>query len=257
MTLSMIHWPIYLSGLISIVFFALAGWILSLARNNVNHIHSMWSLFIGMAAYSYSLFFFDLHARNIIIITLVTIWAIRASAYQTVRFWGKPEDHRHAALRQSQAPFFWFSSLYLVFGLHAILAWSITMTLFGGIQSATPLNHLDHLGVAIVVFGLLLQSSADWQLHQFKANPSNQGKVLTNGLWQYCRHPNYFGECCVWWGFYCIAYAAGAWWSIISPLLVTLLMSQCSREHNTINNAAAYSEYRRKTNPLFPWKPKV
>lgn len=256
MSISMIHWQIYLSGLVSISFFALAGWMLSLARDNVNHIHSMWSLFIGMAAYTYSLFFYALHDRNIIIITLITLWALRASGFQTARHWAKPEDNRHAALRSKHAPFFWLSSLYLVFGLHAILAWSISMPLFGAIGSPTPLSNLDHLGVAIVLFGLLIQTCADWQLSRFKSKSHNRDEVLRTGLWQYSRHPNYFGECCVWWGFYCIAYAAGAWWSVISPLLVTLLMVQYSRASTNINRLPAYTHYMESTNALLPWSAK-
>lgn len=252
----MIHWQIYLSGLVAIGFFAMAGWLLSLARNNVNHIEGMWSLFIGMSAYLYSLFFYHLHERNIIIIALITLWALLACSYQTVRYWKKPENSRYQALRQTNGSFFWLTSLYQVFGLHAVLAWSISMPLFVSIQSSTPLSNFDHFGVAVVAFGLSFQSIAHWQLYHFKQHKHNIGKVLNTGLWRYSRHPHYFGECCVWWGFYCIALSTDAWWSIISPVLMTLLLLQDSMAQNHLSESPNYQAYQRTTNAFFPWQPK-
>jgi steroid 5-alpha reductase family enzyme len=101
---------------------------------------------------------------------------------------------------------------------------------------------------------------ADVQLSRFKANPSNKGKVLNTGVWRYSRHPNYFGECCVWWGFYLFALAGGAWWAIISPLLMTLLLLKVSGvsllESTITERRPAYADYILSTNSFIPGVPK-
>ncbi len=252
----MTHWEIYLSGLMSVGLFALAGWVLSLARNNVTHVDSMWSLFIGMAAYTYALFFYELHDRALLVLTLVTLWALRLSAYLTVRNWTPHEDHRYAAIRKNNEPFFWLTSIYIIFGLQAVLAWLISAPLFGAIKNNTALNFLDYLGAIIVIAGFLWETIADLQLTKFKASPNNKEKVLNTGLWRYSRHPNYFGECCIWWGFYLIALAAGAWWSVFSPLIMTFLLLKFSGvallEKDIGERRPAYAQYIKSTNAFIP-----
>lgn len=252
----MMHWQIYIAGLMSIALFALAGWVLSLMRDNVTHVDSMWSLFLGMAAYTYAVFFDEFGPRTVLVLTLVTIWAIRLCAYLSWRNWNPHEDHRYAAIRKNNQPYFWFTSIYIVFGLQALLAWIISMPLFGAIESKQALNNLDILGALLFMIGFIWETVADWQLTIFKASPSNKGHVLNTGLWRYSRHPNYFGECCVWWGFYLIAAASGAWWTIISPVLMTLLLLKVSGvallEKDIAERRPAYTEYIKHTNAFIP-----
>lgn len=253
----MINWPIYLSGLTAITFFALAGWLLSLARHNVTHVDSMWSLFIGLSAYCYSLFFYNLHDRNVLILILVTIWALRLCGFLCWRHVNYPEDFRHKAIRQQAGKHFWFTAVYWVFGLYAVLAWVVSFSLFGAIQSATALNGIDYIGATLVILGILIETVADYQLAHFKSRQENpQSNLLQSGLWRYCRHPNYFGECCVWWGFYLIAYAGGAWWAIVSPILMTILITKVSGisrvEQHMRDNKPAYARYQETTNALLP-----
>jgi len=254
--IKMTHWEIYFGALMALGLFALAGWVLSLMRDNVTHVDSMWSLFIGMAAYTYTLFFYELHDRALLVLTLVTIWALRLSAYLTVRNWTPHEDHRYAAIRKNNQPFFWLTSIYIIFGFQAVLAWMISAPLFGAIKNNSALNFIDYLGASIVIFGFLWETIADTQLANFKANASNQGKVLNTGLWRYSRHPNYFGECCIWWGFYFIAIAAGAWWSVFSPIIMTFLLLKFSGvallEKDIGERRPAYAEYIKNTNAFWP-----
>ena len=119
-----------------------------------------------------------------------------------------------------------------------------------------------HLGTCLCgaffrwVFGFTFEVLADWQLQRFKAVPSNQGRVLRQGLWRYTRHPNYFGECCLWWGLYLIAVAAGGWWSIVSPLLMTLLLLKVSGvallEQTIGDRRPGYADYVRRTSAFLP-----
>jgi steroid 5-alpha reductase family enzyme len=240
--------------------FALGGWLFSLVRNNVTHVDSMWSLFLLLAAIIYALNVDHFNLRAVLILFLVSLWALRLCIYLTWRNWGPHEDHRYAAIRNNNQPHFWFSSLYIVFGLQALLAWIISMPIFGAIESNAGLNYLDALGVTLFAIGFIWEVTADWQLSIFKSEPKNHGKVLDTGVWRYCRHPNYFGECCVWWGFYLIALAACAWWSLVAPLLMTLLLLKVSGvallEKDIAERRPAYLVYMKSTNAFIPWLPK-
>ncbi len=249
-------WSVYVLSLYAIGIFALLGWLLSLARNNVTHVDSMWSLFFALATYTTAILMTELSPRALLIITLVTIWALRLCVYLTWRNWGSHEDHRYVEIRQNNQPYFWLKSIYIVFGLQAVLAGIISVSLFGGVSSSSEINWLDYIGVATFIFGFIWETVADWQLSQFKAKVSNKGKVLATGLWRYSRHPNYFGECCVWWGFYLFALAGGTWWAIISPILMTLLLLKVSGvsllESTIVDRRPAYADYIKKTNAFIP-----
>ena len=107
-----------------------------------------------------------------------------------------------------------------------------------------------------IVAGNATLEGGDWQLSRFKADPSNNGKVLDTGLWRYTRHPNYFGNACIWWAFWLFAVAAGAWWTIFAPLLMTFLLLRVSGvamlERTISDRRPAYAEYIRSTNAFFP-----
>ena len=100
----------------------------------------------------------------------------------------------------------------------------ISVPLLGAINGAAPLGPLDWAGVALWAIGFTFEAGGDRQLARFKADPANAGKVMDRGLWRYTRHPNYFGDFCVWWGIYLMAAGAGGWWSIVGPALMTLLL---------------------------------
>ncbi len=241
----------------SVSLLALVGWLVSLARKNVTHVDSMWSLFLMLSAYTYAILLNDHTPRMFLVLFLVSLWAIRLCVYLTWRNWGPHEDHRYIAIRQNNEPHFWFKSIYIIFGLQAVLAWIISMPLFGAIESKLFLTKLDVLGGIVFTLGFVWETIADWQLSIFKANPNNKGKVLNTGLWYYSRHPNYFGECCVWWGFYLIAVAGCAWWTIAGPILMTLLLLKVSGvallEKDIAERRPAYVSYIKNTNVFIPW----
>jgi steroid 5-alpha reductase family enzyme len=249
-------WSIYLYSLYAIGLFAWLGWGLSLIRNNVTHVDSMWSLFFVIAGMATATLIDNYSARSALTLGLVTLWALRLFVYLTWRNWGPHEDSRYVQIRNNNQPHFWLKSIYIIFGLQAVLAWLISLVLFGAIASAAPINALDFLGAALFLFGFVWESIADWQLSAFKANTNNAGKVLNTGLWRLSRHPNYFGECCVWWGFYLIALAGGAWWAIISPVLMTLLLLKVSGvsllEKTIAERRPAYVDYIKNTSAFIP-----
>jgi steroid 5-alpha reductase family enzyme len=255
------NWQLYLHGLYAMLAFGFVGWLISLYRNNVTHVDSMWSLFFIVAGFSYASQMADLNTRSLIVLTLLTLWAVRLCVYLTWRNWGPHEDHRYAAIRSNNSPGFAFKSIYIVFGLQAVLAWVVSLPLLGALNSAMPMNILDMIGITLLGFGLIWETVADWQLSVFKAKPQNKSKVLNSGVWRYSRHPNYFGESCVWWGFYLIALAAGAWWAIPSALLMTFLLLKVSGvsllEQDISERRPQYADYIRTTNAFIPGRPKA
>ncbi len=257
------HWQIYFYSLLVLFIFGFFGWLISLVRNNVTHVDSMWSLFFVLAALTtavFVLFVVPAHARLTLVLTCVVIWALRLFIYLTIRNWGSHEDARYVQIRQNNQPHFWLKSIYIIFGLQAVLAWVISVSLHAAISAINPLNWLDYVGLALFIVGLIWETIADLQLSRFKINPNNKGMVLNAGLWRYSRHPNYFGECCVWWAFYLFALASGAWWAIVSPILMTLLLLKISGvgllESTIVERRPAYADYIKNTNAFVPGLPK-
>ena len=107
---------------------------------------------------------------------------------------------------------------------------------------------------------MIFEAGGDWQLARFKRDPANADKVMNRGLWRYTRHPNYFGEFCIWWGFYLIALAAGAWWAIPGPSLMTFMLLRVSGvsllEKDIGKRRPQYADYVLKTNAFFPGRPR-
>ena len=108
---------------------------------------------------------------------------------------------------------------------------------------------------------MLFETVGDWQLARFKAVPSNAGRVMNRGLWKCTRHPNYFGDFCVWWGLYSIAAAGGAWWTVGSPLLMSFLLMRVSGvallETTIADRRPDYADYKARTNAFFPGPPRA
>ena len=119
---------------------------------------------------------------------------------------------------------------------------------------------LSTLGLGLWALGFLFESVGDRQLARFKRDPANRGRVIDAGLWRYTRHPNYFGDFCVWWGLYLVALGCGAaWWSAIGPAVMSLLLMKVSGvallEKTLTETKPEYAGYARRTNAFFPWWP--
>jgi steroid 5-alpha reductase family enzyme len=247
---------LWLLGFVPILVLAVLTWGVSVLKHDVSIVDRIWSLLILSAALAYALGVGLKMPRTAMVLVLVSVWALRLSLHITLRGWGEPEDRRYQAIRARNEPGFQWKSLYLVFLLQGGLAWVISLPLLAALSSDRPLSWLDVLGSLVWLVGFLFETIADWQLARFKADPSNRGRVLDTGLWRYSRHPNYFGEFLVWWGFFLIALAAGGWWSLISPLLMTVLLLRVSGvtllEQDIVERRPAYRDYMRRTNAFFP-----
>ncbi len=200
-----------------------------------------------------------------LLVGLVSVWAVRLGGYLAARNLGKGkgEDYRYAAMRARMGPRFVVVSLVSVFGLQAGLIWVIALP----IQLALAIPEPDSLGLLGALAGLLwltgltFEALGDAQLARFKADPANAGRVMDRGLWRYTRHPNYFGDFLIWWGHFALAVALGApWWTVISPVLMTVLLTRVSGvpmlEAALNERRAGYAEYIRRTSAFFPRRPK-
>lgn len=235
-------------------------WMISLPLRNVAIVDALWSLMFFMAGVVYALNSDPRAPRLALVLWLLALWAARLALYITRRNAGKGEDRRYQEIRERNQPGFAVKSLYLVFWLQALLAWVISLPVLGAFASNQSLGLLDLAGLALWCVGFAFEAVGDWQLSRFKKDPANADKVMDRGLWKYTRHPNYFGECCVWWGFYLLALSAGAWWSLPGPVLITFLLLRVSGvrllEKDIGNRRPRYVDYVLKTNAFFPGPPR-
>lgn len=238
-------------------------WLLSLALKNASIVDVFWGLgFVLVAAGGVLLETTD-HSgtRSGLVFLLVAVWGLRLALHILARNWGKPEDFRYAQWRQDHGPRWWWMSFFQVFLLQGFLMWLISAPILAAQSSRVdpPLGWLDGLGILAWAVGFLFEAAGDWQLNRFKARPENRGKILTTGVWRYTRHPNYFGDALQWWGFYLLAAAAGAWWTIFSPILMTFLLVRVSGVamlERSLEQRPGYAEYARRTSAFIPWLPK-
>ena len=243
----------------AILAIAFGTWLVSLAKSDVSIVDSVWSLLILGGGIAYALTLPQDGPRTPLALALAAVWAARLAGYITWRNWGEPEDRRYQEIRARNEPHFALKSLYIVFLLQGILAAIVSLPLLAACASPGALTPLDALGAAVVVFGLVFETIGDWQLARFKGDPANRGKVMDSGLWRYTRHPNYFGEFCVWWGFYLIGLAGGGWWAVLSPLLMSVLLLKVSGVtllEKDLGVRPAYRDYIARTNAFFPGAPK-
>jgi steroid 5-alpha reductase family enzyme len=239
---------------------AATTWVYATLRRNVTIVDTVWPLFFVLAAWLYARAHEVPDARTVLVVLLVTAWGLRLAAYLAWRNRGHEEDRRYAAIRARNEPGFAWKSVYLIFGFQALLAWIVSMPLAGAITGDRPLGILDALGVALWAVGMVFEAGGDWQLARFKRDPANRGLVMDRGLWRYTRHPNYFGDFCVWWGLWLLALSAGAWWTLPGPLLMSFLLLRFSGvrllESDIGERRPRYAEYVRRTNAFFPGPPR-
>lgn len=247
-------------GLAACCLVAFAGWLLSLVKKDVSIVDSLWSLMFLASLGAYLFAAGGGSWRAWLILALASVWAIRLSAHITWRSWGAQEDRRYQEIRANNQPNFRYKSLYLVFGLQAVLAWLISFPMLAGAAKATAPGWLDAAGIALWLAGMFFEVVGDAQLARFKRNPANRGKVMNRGLWRYTRHPNYFGEFLLQWGFFVLAVPAGGAWTVFAPLLITFLLLRVSGvtllEKDMKKRRPGYREYVASTNAFFPGRPR-
>jgi steroid 5-alpha reductase family enzyme len=236
-------------------------WLVSLIRRDASIVDIFWGIgFVVVAWLTFGISRVNA-PKAVILAFMVTIWGLRLAGYLAWRNLGKDEDYRYAAMRKRHGNRFPVVSLVTVFGLQGLLMWIISLPIQVGISSADGWNGFATAGMVLWLVGWFFETIGDFQLARFKAQPSNKGRVMSQGLWRYTRHPNYFGDFLVWWGLYLVALTSDSfWWTIIGPLLMSFLLIRVSGvrllESSLRQRVDGYEEYVRNTSPFFPLPPK-
>lgn len=203
--------------------------------------------------------------RRQLILVLVGIWALRITAHLVKRNRGHGEDPRYSKLRtwvKDDRAFVWLS-LRQVFLLQGIVLWFASLPVQLGQVFTTPpaLGWPAYVGAAVWLLGMVFETVADVQLTRFRADPANRDTVLRTGLWRYSRHPNYFGELCVWWGLFLVA-CDNPWGlvTIIGPLVYSYLVvnvtGQATLDRKLARERPGYKDYMERTSGMIPMPPK-
>lgn len=236
-------------------------WLLSLVKKDAGIMDVFWGLgFVLVAVIS---FFSGTAAglRPVLVLTLVIVWGGRLALHIGYRNWGKPEDARYSKWREYNGRNWWWISYLKVFLLQGTIMWIVSLPLILTLtESSGPFTFLGYIGLAFWVVGMFFEVVGDWQLLHFKSNPENKGKVLNSGLWQYTRHPNYFGEMLLWWGFYLIALDSGYPLTIVSPAIMTFLLVRVSGvrllDELLLATKPEYAGYIKSVNAFIPGRPR-
>lgn len=238
-------------------------WALSLVLRDASIVDPWWGPGFATIAVTAWLLTDGWPDRRLLITAMAVIWGLRLGGYLAWRNLGKGEDYRYRAMREAAGGGFWWKSLFKVFLLQGALMWFISLPLQLSQTATEPgfWTWLDGLGVGLWALGLFFEAVGDWQMARFKGDPANAGKVMNRGLWRYTRHPNYFGDTCVWWGLWLVAAATSiGFWTLLSPLLMTFLIVRVSGvallEKDMENRRPDYREYVRRTSAFIPMPPR-
>jgi steroid 5-alpha reductase family enzyme len=240
-------------------------WIISIATRDPSFVDSWWALGLALLAAASLLQVPDPGPRNILLAVLCVVWGLRLGLYLLWRWRINGADPRYEAmLGKAQRERGWSfakASLLLVFALQAPLQFIVGLPVILGQSGSGDIGLLSYIGAALAITGIAFESIGDWQLVRFKSDPTNHGKVLDIGLWRYTRHPNYFGDACVWWGLYLIAAQSPVGvWSLPGPVLITFLLTRFSGvptvEGSMRKRRPDYEAYIKRTSGFIPWFPK-
>ncbi|MEN3974556.1 DUF1295 domain-containing protein [Emcibacter sp. SYSU 3D8] len=238
-------------------------WLVSLARRDASIADAFWGPGFALVV-AVTLAMTALPTSHALLLAAMTaLWSLRLGFHLLRRNLRHGEDRRYRAMRESGGARWPLRSYVTVFLLQGALMWLISLPLQLGIglSPAGALSHpLTALGAALFLAGFIFEAVADAQLWRFRQDPANAGRVMDKGLWRFSRHPNYFGETCVWWGLW-LAACPSPWvaLTVCSPVLVTVLLTRVSgvplAERHMRGHRPGYRTYIKRTSSFIPWPP--
>jgi steroid 5-alpha reductase family enzyme len=199
--------------------------------------------------------------RRLLLLVLVAIWGLRLAWHMVRKSEGKGEDPRYDKLLHGD-----FSAgnvIGRIFLTQAAMAWFISLPIqLSATLGPTPAGLIPVLlvGIAVWALGVVFEAAGDRQLHQFKGDSANKGKIMDRGLWAWTRHPNYFGDSAVWWGLWLIAIAS--WVSlatVLSPIAMTYFLVYATGARLTeriMADRPGFREYCARTSFFVPRPPR-
>jgi len=235
-------------------------WMISLATEDVSTVDVFWGAAFAIVAWIHWSGAADPTPRATLLFAMTAVWGLRLAVYLFRRNRGKGEDRRYAAIRRRSGQNFRRLSLYTVFLGQAALIYFISFPVQFGMGAEPPLGGWALLGAILWGVGFCFEAIGDLQLSRFQADPANAGRVMDQGLWAWTRHPNYFGDFCVWWGIWLVAFDGGQAWTVISPIVMSVFLLKISGkdllERDIGDRRPGYDEYKRKTSGFLPLPPK-
>lgn len=248
-----------------IVAVMLLAWLVAVRIGDVSFVDAIWGGGMALLVLT-SLAQSDGGARAQVIAAMAALWGARLGLhlYRRWRKSGRDPRYERILARDSEAGRFARGAARRVFAPQALLLFITCLPAqLGVLATDRPLGALAATGAALWLAGMFFESVGDWQLARFRADPASKGKVLDSGLWRYTRHPNYFGDACVWWGIWMIAAEAGwpiALASVIGPVFLTFTLTRWSGkpllEASLMRSRPGYAEYVARTSGFFPRPPR-
>ena len=249
--------------LLVIVSMMLSIWVASLIKKDASIVDLFWGVGFVVVAVSTLARIESPSLRTWLLLGVTAIWGTRLSLYLSWRNHGQPEDYRYREMRERHGDRFPLVSLVTVFLLQGAVMWIVSFPIQLGMHVPTESGPtiVMWLGCVLWSVGVFFESVGDWQLARFRANTENRGQILNTGLWRYTRHPNYFGDFCVWWGIYLIAFGDGRyWWTAIGPAIMSVFLMKFSGvgmlEKALSKSKPGFADYAARTNAFFPGPPK-
>jgi steroid 5-alpha reductase family enzyme len=201
--------------------------------------------------------------RQVVVILLVFLWGLRLT-FNWARQWQglKHEDWRYTDLRNKYGVWFWLVELVGIEMMPTVIVFLGCLCLYPALTAGeSPLGILGIVAIGVALGAILIEALADEQMNRFIQGKHEPGEIMDRGLWTLSRHPNYFGEVSFWWGLYLFALAADAhfWWTLVGPLLITILFLIVSiplMEKRSRERRPGYAEHTNKISVLIPWFPK-
>lgn len=242
-------------------------WLVAVRIKDVSFIDAVWGL--GMAATALvSWVQLDRPGQRAgVIAAMALIWGARLGVHLFIRWRKAGEDPRYAKmLGKARERGQYARGAFGVFGSQAVLLFVVCLPAQLGILASVtpaPLGPLAWAGAALWLVGIVFETVGDAQLSRFRNDPAMKGKVLDTGLWRYTRHPNYFGDSCVWWGIWLASAEAGwpiALGGLIGPVFLTFTLTRWSGkpllEKGLAKSRPGYAEYVARTSGFIPWPPR-
>ncbi|MEN9717799.1 MAG: hypothetical protein RIQ99_677 [Pseudomonadota bacterium] len=235
---------------------------------DVSFIDAVWGAGMAVLALASWLQLADPAPRATLLLAMTAIWGLRLGLHLYTRWRAHGEDPRYARMlgKAREQGRYGRAAFTVVFGPQAVLLFITSLPAQLGILSGgepAPIGLIGAIGAALWLIGIGFETIGDAQLKAFRADPANTGKVLDTGLWRYTRHPNYFGDCCAWWGIWLVAAGAGpvvALASLIGPVFLTFTLTRWSGkpllEKGLAKTRPGYADYIARTSGFIPWPPR-
>ena len=236
-------------------------WLVSIALEDVSIIDPAWGPAFALVALVCAVG--GTGGTRWLLLGLTAAWGLRLGYHLARRKLAEPaEDRRYAAMREREGSRFVVWSLVWIFGFQGLLVVIVSLPIQVAATSHASLTAAVIPGVLLFAVGLGFEAIGDAQLTRFKAQPDSKGKVMDRGLWRYTRHPNYFGDFCVWWGLWLVALTAGGtWWTAVGPIVMTVLLTRVSGkallERDMASRRPGYADYVARTSGFLPLPPRA